>query len=608
MAKFYSIFGGGKILFPLYLLLISTLTLIIAVVNHDARISMEQYHDLAESDASKQIMISEIIKNAANNELALLHLVINNTLLERKGEVYVMMQSRHNNDSIFTKYSRLVGDRKEAEMIGQLLWMRKKNNAARDTLMKVLKRGDREYSLAYLNTFQKTTFVQYENELKKLSDYVEVQTEESRHQADKFEYRAMSKIILLLEGSILLILLLGLAIVRVVKKIGKDNKLLSAQAQEQIRINDKLELLAERFEKAQQIAALGFYEMDLKTKKFNWSDEAYRIFGIKPGSIEPDYNLFLKYVHPEDLHRAKSITETSSKTLTPFAFRHRIVLKDGRVKSILSTGHYECDRENNPARLFGTCLDITELVKTNLELDRFVYSVSHDLRAPLTSLLGLTNLIEDDLSASDDAQKERVAMMKKSIRRLDTFISDILDYSRNGRLAVSQDAINFEELVKETRENLKFMEGTDGYNLKVDIRQKNGFISDKKRLSVILNNLISNAIKYQDINKQSPYVKVNIKTDADKALLIIEDNGIGIAPKDHEKIFEMFYRASKLSNGSGLGMYIVKETLEKIHGTIQLESEPGKGTRFLIIIPNMDSNYIVDSRRTVNIDNLNSND
>src|SRR5689334_2694579 len=137
MVRISQIFSGGKVLFPLYLVLIATLTLIIAVVNRDARVSMEQYHDLAENDASKQIMISEIIKNAANNELALLHLVINNTLIERKDEVYKMMQARHNNDSVFNKYSRMAGDRKESEMIGQLLWMRTKNNEARDILVQV---------------------------------------------------------------------------------------------------------------------------------------------------------------------------------------------------------------------------------------------------------------------------------------------------------------------------------------------------------------------------------------------------------------------------------------------------------------------------------------
>jgi signal transduction histidine kinase len=602
MAKFYRIFSGGKILLPLYVLLIATLTAIIAVVNHDARITMDQYHDLSERDASKQIMISEIVKNAANNELALLHLIINNTLIERKAEIYIMAQARHNNDSIYTKYQRLVGDRKEAEMVGQLVWMRKKNTMSRDTLMRILNKGDREEALTYLNTFQKTTFAEYEDQLKKLSDYVEVQTDESRHEADKFQYRAMSRIIYLLECSIFLILLLGFVIVRTVRKIGSDNNELEKRAKEQEHINDKLELLAMRFEKAQEIAELGFYELDLKTNKYHWSETAFRIFGLQPDSVEPDYNLFLRYVHPEDMRRVKSIVETSSQAFTPFAFKHRIVLDNGKIKNILSTGHFEVDKTGTPVRLFGTCLDITELVKTNTELDRFVYSVSHDLRAPLTSLLGLTNLIEEDIASYDTPQKERVQMMKKSIKRLDTFISDILDYSRNGRLSVSSEEINFEELVKETRENLKFMEGTDGYNLKIDIRQKNGFMSDKRRLSVILNNLISNAIKYQDSKKENPFVKVMIKTNNESALLIIEDNGIGIAPKDHEKIFEMFYRASKLSNGSGLGMYIVKETLDKLSGTIQLESFPGIGSKFLLIIPNMNKIYAED--KNIKLENL----
>jgi signal transduction histidine kinase len=364
-------------------------------------------------------------------------------------------------------------------------------------------------------------------------------------------------------------------------------------------------LRAARFDKAQRSAELGFYELDLITNKYSWSDEAFRVFGLEPGAIEASYEVFLRYVHPEDLPRVKEITESCSKTFTPFSVRHRILLDNGKIKNIISTGHYEYDKQDNPVRLFGTCLDITELVKTNSELDRFVYSVSHDLRAPLTSLLGLANLIEEDLTTVDSTQQERVKMMKKSISRLDTFISDILDYSRNGRLSVAKDQIRFEDLVKETRENLKFMEGTDGYNLKIDIRQKNGFISDKKRLFVILNNLISNAIKYQDIRKDHSFVKVSIKADNEQAILIVEDNGIGIAPKDHEKIFEMFYRASKLSTGSGLGMYIVKETLEKLNGTIQLESELGKGSKFLIIIPNMVQNF--NPEKSIGIENKISN-
>src|SRR5437868_1227536 len=129
MRKFAGMFSGGRILLPLYLLLIAILTLIIAVVNHEARTSMNQYHDLAESDASKQIMISEIIKNAANNELALLHLIINYDMNERRNEVYSMAEARRNNDSIFDAYKPMISDETERSMVMHLLERRERFGA-----------------------------------------------------------------------------------------------------------------------------------------------------------------------------------------------------------------------------------------------------------------------------------------------------------------------------------------------------------------------------------------------------------------------------------------------------------------------------------------------
>jgi PAS domain S-box-containing protein len=352
-------------------------------------------------------------------------------------------------------------------------------------------------------------------------------------------------------------------------------------------LNDKLELLANRFDRTQEIAGMGYWEVNLATFKSNWSDESFRIYDLEPGSIEPSYEMFLKFVHPEDYERVKAITEKSMQTFHPFAFRYRVSLANGKVKHVYATGHYEFNKEGQPTHLFGTSQDITELMKTNSELNRFVYSVSHDLRAPLLSILGLANLINDDEDFKKIELREKVDMIKKSIKRLDTFISDILDYSRNGRLEVSRDEINFKKLVNETRENLKFMEGTDGYNLQLYIHQPAKFISDKGRIGIVLNNIISNAIKYQDTNKANPFVNIRIESDEEKAVLTIEDNGIGIEEKNQAKIFDMFYRVSKLSNGSGLGLYIVKETIEKLQGTIKLESQLAKGSKFIITLPNL---------------------
>lgn len=232
-------------------------------------------------------------------------------------------------------------------------------------------------------------------------------------------------------------------------------------------------------------------------------------------------------------------------------------------------------------------LQNTELRKTNSELDRFVYSTSHDLRAPLTSLLGLINILDENMLPTEFDQKELIEMMKLSITKLDNFIEDIINYSRNSRMEVEKDEINFKELINESRQSLKYMKGDSGLKINVEVDQIGKFISDRMRILVNMNNLISNAIKYHDKTKPNPHVNITVHSDALKAIVTVEDNGIGIADDKQEKIFDMFYRATKLSKGSGLGMYIAKETQRKLNGTITVASKLDKGTTFTVIIPNL---------------------
>ena len=177
--------------------------------------------------------------------------------------------------------------------------------------------------------------------------------------------------------------------------------------------------------------------------------------------------------------------------------------------------------------------------------------------------------------------------MEQSVKKLDLFISDIIEYSRNARTEVFKEEINFEQKVKVVREKLMYMDGAQNTTLNVTINQNGKFVSDKSRMNIILSNILSNAIKYQDKNKETHFVAITITNNAAKATIEIEDNGIGIDQKNHAKIFEMFFRGTTLSNGSGLGMYIVKETLDKLNGSIALESEINKGSKFIISIPNL---------------------
>lgn len=226
-----------------------------------------------------------------------------------------------------------------------------------------------------------------------------------------------------------------------------------------------------------------------------------------------------------------------------------------------------------------------ELRKSNQELDKFVYSVSHDLRAPLTSMLGLIDLSED--ATEEDFMRKNLGMLKDSITKLDCFIGDILNYSRNARLEVMKEEINFKEMLDEITGNLAYMNGKKGMvEVNVNIRNEVPFVSDKQRVGIVLNNLISNAIKYQNPNAQKPFVYIKVHSCASGTSIVIRDNGIGLKKDTHEKIFEMFYRSSPTSEGSGLGLYIVKETIEKLNGRIKVESEFEVGTEFNIHIPN----------------------
>lgn len=223
-----------------------------------------------------------------------------------------------------------------------------------------------------------------------------------------------------------------------------------------------------------------------------------------------------------------------------------------------------------------------ELSKRNTELDNFVYSVSHDLRAPIASVLGLINLAKKD----DDLQMKNVYLEKinKSAVQQDNFIREILDQSRNSRLELRKEEIQFEPLIQETFDQLAFATTTGAPVEKIiTVNQANTFYNDRWRLKVILNNVISNAIRYR--NGRDPVIKINVDIQDHKALLEIEDNGRGIPAEHLEKVCQMFYRATDDGAGSGLGLYIVKEVTEKLQGKIDIASEDGKWTRVTLEIP-----------------------
>lgn len=226
-----------------------------------------------------------------------------------------------------------------------------------------------------------------------------------------------------------------------------------------------------------------------------------------------------------------------------------------------------------------------ELKKLNRELDNFLYSTAHDLRSPLSSLLGLINIIRHE--NQQPGIIPYIEMMEKSIQRSENFIGQIVNYSKNKRLETAIDRIDLANVIKNIFEDHQFIEGNDRIKKVINIKGNFHFYSDQSRITIILNNLISNAIKYADLKKETPYILINIEIGQHTLHLEFIDNGLGIDAQHLSHIFKMFYRAHETSKGSGLGLFIFKETVAKMNGLVTVESSVGVGTKFFLQLPNV---------------------
>jgi signal transduction histidine kinase len=223
-----------------------------------------------------------------------------------------------------------------------------------------------------------------------------------------------------------------------------------------------------------------------------------------------------------------------------------------------------------------------KLIIANKELDKFVYSASHDLRAPISSLQGLIKVMK--LEKDTDQFAMYLDLMNNSLTKQDQYIRDIIDYSRNKRKQRSIKQLSLNTLIKNGIAQNQFAKDSSKIEittaLSVDLVN-----TDELRLQIIFNNFLSNAIKYADPKKeiQSLY----IKSYRDQNCLKIEfiDNGIGIDLAYQDKIFEMFFVANSTNNGSGLGLYIAREAIENLNGSINVTSELAIGTTFTVTIP-----------------------
>ncbi|MDN4166055.1 ATP-binding protein [Cytophagales bacterium LB-30] len=339
-------------------------------------------------------------------------------------------------------------------------------------------------------------------------------------------------------------------------------------------------------------AKMGVWTIDLQEMRVELSAEVYRLLGLTLGTVVTSED-FLAMMHPLDRDKMVSVLTEAIKNNEPYDFEFRIRHVDGSLVWLHGKGKAIVNDCGRTYRLSGTLSDISrrkeiekdrerlisELKHTNEELDRFVYSVSHDLSAPTKSIKGLINLLR--MQKLSPEMESYITLMDKSIDKQDTFIREILDYAYNARSESKLEYLPLTQVVQEILDSIPDEKNTA--QLVCDIDKKCTLYSDRMRLKIVLSNLITNAFKYKNLHQEAEhFVRITCKVRGTQFELNVEDNGIGIREEDQEKIFKMFYRATDLAPGTGLGLYIAKDAADKLGYTISLESVYGKGSRFTV--------------------------
>nr|WKN34992.1 PAS domain S-box protein [Tunicatimonas sp. TK19036] len=300
-------------------------------------------------------------------------------------------------------------------------------------------------------------------------------------------------------------------------------------------------------------------------------------------------------VHPKDRKSVRQAYLEAKQKKSHYCFTYRLKHREGAYRWVEEHGTI---LDLKDSRIFqGVILDVTDkrkyeeklekqnqhLRKINAELDHFAYSVSHDLRAPLTSAMGLLSLLQ--LEESPQQQKEYATIINRNLQKLDAFIQDIILLSKNSRTDTEVNEINFEQLLSDILDSQKYGAEFELVHIYTQVTQQQSFYSDHRRMKIILNNLVSNALKYSFVRRDHPFARITITANEAEVCMQVQDNGIGIQEEHLPHIFDMFYRGTDRKSGSGLGLYLVKETLEKLDGRIEVESEYGEGTTFTVYVP-----------------------
>jgi len=399
----------------------------------------------------------------------------------------------------------------------------------------------------------------------------------------------------------------------------------------------------EVLKKAQALGNIGHWHLDLLKNSLSWSDETYRIFGLKPQEFAATYDAFVERIYKDDREAVNYAYTHSLEVDEPYQIEHRVIRPNGEIRYVIERCEHYHGQDGSIIGSIGTVLDITDrklnekalitaknrAEAANIAKSSFIANISHELRTPLNAILGFSKKMQTDMTLNDE-NRRNISIINSSGQHLLSMINDILDISKIESGEMDIDNVEFDfikminaisDLVSIEIENKQLI-----FNKLIDENIHQLVYSDEKKIKQIILNLLSNSIKFTDngtitlevfskkIKNNDMQVELNLRAT---------DTGCGIEKAMQKDIFKPFIQndgIKKVEGGTGLGLAITKSLVNMLKGEIELESEVGKGTVFHVKFPvtlvhkEVDNSSVLTmlksnttpekEKRTFNFDNL----
>lgn len=401
----------------------------------------------------------------------------------------------------------------------------------------------------------------------------------------RFEYKFQKK-----DGTYIWIEITGKIVYDPITNEAKEIVAVSRDATERIIKDRKLIESEEQYRLIAENATDMITRHDLDGVYNYVSNSSYTLIGYSPDDLIG--TKAFEFLHPEDITRIQSgLNDFINKGLGIYTASYRYRKKDGSYIWIESTnkltfvegtdiieGVISISRDITERKAFEARLE--EKIK---DLDTFIYRSSHDLKGPLASLQGLLNVAKSEIK--DDTANQYLKLIEKSVMNLDTILMDLLNITKITQGSLSIVELNIKEIILKIISSFENLPEYSNIRWQLDFDKNEHLYLDKSLVKNIFQNLIINAIKYQDKEKDHTVIKISTRCYEDEMIIKIEDNGEGISDSLQKSVFEMFFRGNTRSTGTGLGLYIVKNAVEKSGGKIELYSKEKVGSVFTIYLP-----------------------